>query len=337
MILVTGGTGFLGAHLLLRLINEKHSIRAIYRQEKKLDVVKRVFSYYCKNENELFSKIEWVKSDLNNIPSLTEAFEGITHVYHCAAFVSFEPDKFKLLRQTNIKGTANIVNLCISEKVKKLCHVSSVASIGSSKKGEQITEKTEWDAEANNSVYSITKYGAELEVWRGTQEGLDAIIVNPGIIVGPGIWKYGSGNFFKRIYKGLDYYSSGAMGYVGVNDVVKCMVHLMDSSIVNNRFILVAENLSYQQFIISVAQALNVKHPTKEVKPILLEIGWRLDWLKQKVTGKRRILTKSLAKTLVSKLAYDNSKVKTQLSFNFKTMNAVVKDTAKCFLNDIKT
>ena len=310
MILVTGGTGLVGAHLLFHLLNENQPIRAIYRNEKKFDTVKRIFGYYTNNADTLFDTIEWVKADLNNIPQLTEAFKDITHVYHCAAFVSFEPDKFNLLQKTNIKGTANIVNFCIDHKVEKLCYVSSIAALGASLNNKAITEDTEWNKEIDNSVYAITKYGAELEVWRGTQEGLDAVIVNPGVIIGPGIWRYGSGSLIKMIYNGLKYYTTGSTGYVDVNDVVKAMIQLVKSDIKNERYILVSENLSFKDFFTKTANYLDVKPPQKEAKPWLLNIAWRLDWLKHKLTRKRRVLSKQTANSAVTTTIYSNNKIK---------------------------
>ncbi|MGB1211493.1 MAG: NAD-dependent epimerase/dehydratase family protein, partial [Lacinutrix venerupis] len=315
MILVTGGTGFVGAHLLFKLLNEKHSVRAIYRNEKKFETVKRIFSYYSNNVEALFNSIDWVKADLNDIPLLTDAFKDITHVYHCAAFVSFEPDKFNLLQKTNIEGTANVVNLCIANSIKKLCYISSIAAIGEPKPGNITTEETEWNPEADNSVYAITKYGAELEVWRGTQEGVDAVIVNPGVIIGPGIWKYGSGSIIKTIHKGLKYYTKGSVGYVAVNDVVNAIFLLMESNVKNERFILVSNNWSYKTFLTICAKALNVKAPKKEAKKWLLQIGWRLDWLKHTLTGKRRVLTKQLVDSLLSDSQFSGNKIKEFVDF----------------------
>ncbi|WP_044401959.1 NAD-dependent epimerase/dehydratase family protein [Lacinutrix sp. Hel_I_90] len=334
MILITGGTGFLGAHLLFKLLNEKQSVRAIYRNEKKLEHVKHIFSYYTEDADALFNAIDWVKADLNDIPSLSEAFKSITHVYHCAAFVSFEPDKFDRLQKTNIEGTANIVNLCISENIKKLCYVSSIAAIGASKLGIIATEETEWNPEADNSVYAITKYGAELEVWRGTQEGVDAVIVNPGVIIGPGIWAYGSGSIFKTIYKGATYYTSGTIALVAVDDVVKSMMQLMKSKLINERFILVAENWTYKKFMKTIADALNTQPPEKEAKIWLLQLGWRLDWLTYQLFGKRRKLTKQLAHSLVSKTEYSSSKLKTHLKTQFASIHESIRETASLFLKD---
>lgn len=338
MILVTGGTGLVGSHLLFKLISSNAHVRAIYRREKTLRRVKHIFSYFSENAENLFNKIEWVEADINNIPKLQNAFKDITHVYHCAAFVSFEPDKYKVLRKINIEGTANIVNLCISNNVQKLCYVSSVAAIGhNSDPKKLVDEQTAWNPEDDNNVYAITKYGAELEVWRGTQEGLNAVIINPGIILGAGYWNGGSsGNLFKKIYKGMRYYVKGITGYVDVWDVVNSMHQLMISDITNEGFILVSENLSFKAFQTKTANALSVQPPKKEAKPWLLGIVWRLDWMQHKLLGKRRQLSKQTAKSVSRITKYDNSKLKNALGFQFKTIDTSIKEITELFLKDLK-
>ncbi|EDP71184.1 nucleoside-diphosphate-sugar epimerase [Flavobacteriales bacterium ALC-1] len=338
MILVTGGTGLVGSHLLFKLISNNENVRATYRREKTLKRVKHVFTYFSDDAENLFNKIEWIEADINDIPKLQNAFKGITYVYHCAAFVSFEPDKYKTLRKINIKGTANIVNLCISNKISKLCYVSSIAAIGHHNNPEKlIDEETAWNPEEDNSVYAITKYGAELEVWRGTQEGLDAVIVNPGIILGAGYWNGGSsGNLFKQIYKGMRYYVNGITGYIDVWDVVNAMHQLMESDIKNESFVLVSESLSFKTFQTKTANALHVKPPTIEAKSWLLKIAWRLDWLQHKFFGKRRNLSKQTAKSAVSITKYDNSKLKNALEFQFKSIDTSIKEITELFLKDLK-
>ncbi|WP_299097263.1 NAD-dependent epimerase/dehydratase family protein [uncultured Winogradskyella sp.] len=338
MILVTGGTGLVGAHLLYKLVSNGQNVRAIYRREKTLKRVKHVFNYFSDNAEELFEKIDWAEADLNDIPKLQTAFKDVTHVYHCAAFVSFEPNKYHQLRRVNIQGTANIVNLCISHSIKKLCYISSIAAIGHyADSSKLITEQTAWNPEDDNSVYAITKYGAELEVWRGTQEGLDAVIVNPGIILGAGYWKGGSsGNLFRKIHEGMTHYVNGVVGYVDVFDVVDAMVLLMNSDIKNENYILVSENLSFKDFQYKVATNLNVKPPKKEAKPWLLNVAWRLDWLKHKITGSRRSFVKHTAKSAVSITQYDNSKIKNALDFEFKPINQSIEEICKLYQKDLK-
>lgn len=324
MILVTGGTGLVGAHLLYKLASSNQKVRAIYRNEHKLSNVKSVFSCYTGNYEPLFNSIEWIEADILNIPSLSEAFKNITHVYHCAAFVSFEPDKYQLLRRTNIEGTANIVNFCISYNIKKLCYVSSIATLGNELNNKSITEETNWNPEADNSVYAITKYGAEMEVWRGTQEDLNAVIVNPGVILGAGIWHYGTGSLFKKARKGFKYYTSGSVGLINVEDVITIMVKLMKSDINNERFVLVAENWSYKDFLQALSNSVNTKPPKKLASVWLLNIGWKIDWLVHKLTGKRRQLTKHLAQSLTSKTFYSSNKVKDALKHNFKPIDETI-------------
>ncbi|WP_028872814.1 NAD-dependent epimerase/dehydratase family protein [Psychroserpens burtonensis] len=336
MILVTGGTGLVGSHLLFKLVSNDSSVRAIYRRAHKLESVKKVFSYYTDDIETFYNKIEWVEANINDIPSLEAAFIDITHVYHCAAFISFEPNKYHELRKINIKGTANIVNLCISNTVKKLCYISSIAAIGNEPNEDTlVTEKTEWNPEADNSVYAITKYGAEIEVWRGTQEGVDAVIVNPGIILGPGFWNAGgSGSLFKQIYKGLKFYPKGTSGYVDVWNVVDCMTKLMNSSLKNERYILIAENLTFKIFQDKVAKALNVKSANKEASSLLLSVAWRLDWLSHKLFGKRRKLSKQMAKSISSKIVFDNSKLKKELHFSFTPIDDSITRVSKYYLDE---
>lgn len=338
MILVTGGTGLVGSHLLYKLTSNNESVRGIYRRAHKLEAVKKVFSYYTDEVETLYNRIEWIEADLNDIPALSPAFKDVTHVYHCAAFVSFEPDKYHQLRKINIEGTANIVNQCVANQIKKLCYVSSIAAIGHDLDADtMITEETAWNPEEDHSVYAITKYGAEIEVWRGTQEGVDSVIVNPGVILGPGFWRGGgSGSLINQVYKGLPYYSNGMTAYVDVDDVVNAMVQLMKSDIKNESFIVISENLSFKDFQMKVAKALRVKPATKEAGKFLLGLGWRLDWLRHKLKGKRRRLSKQMAKTALTKTIYDNSKLKDALNFKFKTMDASIGEVGRFFLSDLQ-
>ncbi|GGH35991.1 NAD-dependent epimerase [Mangrovimonas yunxiaonensis] len=333
MILVTGGTGLVGSHLLVSLTGKHEKVRAIYRNKATLAAVKNVFGYF--NAQERFNRIEWVEAHLLNLPMLTEAFEGISHVYHCAALVSFNPDKYHDLRKSNIEGTANIVNLCIANGIKKLCYVSSIATLSASTTpNKAITETSYWNPEASNSVYSITKYGAEMEVWRGTQEGVPAIIVNPGVILGSGFWANGSGYIFTKIAQGTPFYTKGSTGYVDVMDVVHIMVKLMASDQENQNYVLVAENWAYPDFLTTVAQALHVSPPKKQASKLLLNIAWRLDWLRAKLTKKDRQFTKHLAKTLNTKSTYDSTKIKTTLDYTFTPLEQSINTIAARFLNE---
>ena len=207
MILVTGGTGLVGSHLLVRLIQQKEPIRAIYRTTESIEKTKKVFSYYTNIPTNLFATIEWVQADITDVPAMIPVFKGVKKVYHCAAIISFDPADYITMRKVNIHGTAIIANLAIDAKVEKLCFVSSIATIGDDPKKEFANEENDWGGNEKNNGYAITKYGAETEVWRASQEGVDVVIVNPGVILGSGFWTSGSGKMFSQIHKGFSFYS----------------------------------------------------------------------------------------------------------------------------------
>jgi dihydroflavonol-4-reductase len=336
MILVTGGTGLVGSHLLFELTKSQQKIRALFRNKKTIEKVRHVFSFYTDNVDDQFDKIEWLEANLNDVPRLTEAFEGVTHVYHCAALISFDPNDYYKLRETNISGTANIVNLSVINAIQKLCYVSSIAAMGYDP--IKITEETSWNSEANKNVYAITKYEAEMEVWRGVQEGVPCVIVNPGVILGPGFFRSGSGGLFKRVYKGLSYATNGVTGYVGVLDVVKGMTSLMNSDCKNERFIMVAENLSFLNFTTLISNAFKLVPPKKIARKWMLAFAWRLDWLRHKLTGKKRRLTKNLSKTIIHKSYYSSDKfLKTESEFKFTPISKVVSEVCQFFLKEVSS
>lgn len=325
MILVTGGTGLVGAHLLAFLLRDTTPIKAIYRSEDSLKKAKKVCTYYFDDAEKQFNRIDWIKTDINDITALDKAFTDVKKVYHCAALISFDPKDFPALQKTNIEGTSNIVNACLEHNIEKLCYVSSIAALGEYEDAKTpISEETYWNPEAENNVYAISKYGAEMEVWRATQEGLNAVIVNPGVILGAGFWYSGSGALFYKIKKGMRYFTNGVSGYVDVQDVVKIMIALMESDIKSERYIAVAENWSFKDFSYETAKQLQVNPPKKEASSFLLSIAWRLDWLRSKVTGKQRRFTKNLANSAKSTSYYDNSKVKEALGFTFTPLQETI-------------
>lgn len=336
MILVTGGTGLVGAHLLVHLTeNGESNLRAIYRNPKQIEKTKALFELYQKSD--LFAKIEWLKADIIDIPSLEIAFQNIEYVYHCAACISFNPNDENQLRKINIEGTANIVNFCIDKNIKKLCHVSSIAALGDLTQNHVqhafITEETEWNPEVLHSDYAISKYGAEMEVWRGHQEGLQVVIVNPGVIFGPGFWDQGSGAFFTSIKKGFPFFTKGSSAYVAVTDVVKIMRLLMISDCNGERFTLIAENISYKDIIFKIAAKIGAKKPTIEAKAWLLNIAWRLDWVLSTFFITKRKISKLSAQSLLNKEQISNEKIKQHLNYSFTSIDSYLNEIAVYFKN----
>lgn len=337
MILVTGGTGFVGSHLLWELLwLQPKKIKAIYRSEAKIEAVRSLFNYKASQYNTqesaetLFSYIEWVPCDVNDIPKLTEVFTGITKVCHCAAIISFDPGRYDELHKVNVEGTANMVNLSLANDVQKFCMISSIAALGETVDGSLITEETEWDPNKDNSVYSISKFASEMEVWRGTQEGLTAVLVNPGVIMGEGFYKDGTGAFYRKIDGSLKYATPGSTGFVDVTDVAKAMHLLMKSDRVNENFILVSENEKIENVFNTIAKVLGKTQKMKLVKPWQINIAWKIDWFLS-LFGKRQKLFKSMAKSAVSETRYNGSKIKTIEGFEYTPLEETLTRTGEHF------
>ncbi|WP_417939333.1 NAD-dependent epimerase/dehydratase family protein [Flavobacterium sp. RS13.1] len=332
MILVTGGTGLVGAHLLLHLIENGENVRAIYRNLNNIQKTKSLFELYQKGD--LFEKINWLEADILDIPSLETAFIGIEYVYHCAALISFDPKDEDALRKTNIEGTANMVNFSLAYGIKKFCFVSSIAALGDLQPHEtHITEETDWNPEKPHSDYAISKYGAEMEVWRGVQEGLDVIIINPGVILAPvatkSIFKHGSNELYVKISKGLSFYTLGKSGFITVNDVIRVAFELMKSNIKNERFTLIADNIVLRDILNTIAEVLKVKKPTIHATPLFMNILWIADSIFSTLFLQKRSLTKATAKASYSGSLYSNEKIKTALRTVFQDVHQYIKEASK--------
>lgn len=324
----------MGSHLLYHLLQENDTVRAIHQNSSDLNAVKRVFNYYTSDFDDLFQRIRWVEASLDNIPSLESAFEEVTQVYHCAALVSFDSRDYQKMRRINIEGTTHIANLCISKKVEKLCFVSSVAAIENSNGGSLTDEVDNWTSTTDKSGYAITKYGAEMEVWRASQEGVPVVIVNPGVIIGSGFWQKGSGRMFSNVKKGLKFYTEGLTGFVGVKDVVKAMLLLMNSNIQEERFILVSENLSFKEVLFLIAKSLAVKPPKIKINRFFMGILWRLEVFRSRVTYSKPLMTRRSAKSAMSVHPYTSGKIINALNFEFEPLETCIENVSKDYKID---
>ena len=339
MILVTGGTGLVGAHLLYELTTSGLRVKALRRQQSNTEWVKKIFSYYTSKADTLFEQIEWVEGDILDYLSLEEALNGVSSIFHCAAIVSFHGDDHDMMLNNNVKGTGNLIDAAIHNGVRLFCHVSSIAALGKTQDGSQITEETYWTPSKRKSGYSLSKFFSEMEVWRGIEEGLDAVIVNPSIIMGPGNWDIGSPKLFQSIWKGLKYYTKGISGFVDVRDVVKAMILLMDEQrfeqVKSQRFILNAGNLSYQNFFNKIADGLNKPRPRNFASDIKLHIAWRIAKAGSFFTGKPPVITRDAVCGTNQNNQYSGEKIKQTTGFQYRSLDSSISDIADIFLKDM--
>ena len=338
MILVTGGTGLVGSHLLQALVREGKPVRAIKRASGDMGMIRKVFDLYSAQPEKDFSLIEWVEADIMDIFSLEEAMEGVEEVYHCAAKVSFLPEDRKRLMRINTEGTANVVNAALEQKIRKLCHVSSIAALGRPEnQSDLIDEELVWKTSRNNSIYAVSKYGAEREVWRGTAEGLDAVIVNPSIILGVAGDSQGSSRIFNTVWKGLKFYPPGRNGFVDVRDVVRAMILLMNSDIRNERFILSIESIEYKRLFDLISAEMGKTAPHYRVSPIMSGFAWRLEKLRSMVTGIKPLITKETARTAVQQYEYSNQKIRKALGFEFTPIEETIRHFCRIFMGAVNS
>ena len=334
MIFVTGGTGLVGSHILLRLAKEGIPFKALKRETSSLQICENVFSHYAAKD--LFAKINWETGDVNDIPSLENAMEDCSRVLHCAAIVSFHPAEVELMRKVNIEGTANVANVALSKGIKKLGYVSSIAALGRNSTVGIVDEECYFKATKLDSNYALSKYYAEQEVWRGSQEGLDVVIVNPSVILGPGDWNKGSSQIFQKIHSGLKFYTTGSTGYVDVMDVANSLVDLLLSSVKNERFIVNGANLKYRDCFDRIAIALGKSKASIKVTPFLKEVAWRLEEIRSFITSKPPLLTKETANSAMTDGAYSTEKIKKEIDFQFTEIETTIQKYANWFLADLR-
>ena len=315
MVLVTGATGFLGSELVSQLLCNGEKVRAIKRPFSVIPEILR-------NE----SLIEWTNADLLDYFSLGDAVQGITKVYHCAAFVSLNPRDKKQMLRVNVGGTVNLLNACTANQIQKFLHVSSVAAVGDSKKGELITENHHWEFGSGKSGYSISKYESEMEVFRAAAEGMNIVIVNPTIILGKNTGNEGSGQLFEMIRKGMKYYPDGSFGYVDVEDVAVIMIKLMESEISGKRFIINAENWTYKDLFSEIATKMGKAQPNIELKPWMLESARVATGILSAFTGKDYGLNKDTVRSAFKKQNYSNEKIKKALDLEFKSLKRTISE-----------
>jgi nucleoside-diphosphate-sugar epimerase len=338
MNLVTGGTGLVGAHLIFDLLNRGEAVRALRRGTSDDKFLFKVFDYYADDPGSLIQKIEWAEADILDYYAVDNAMNGISKVYHSAAMVSFLPENRDEMMQVNIDGTANIVNAALVNSVAKVCHVSSIAALGRPEENKsEINENIAWKPSRNNSGYAISKYGAEREVWRGVAEGLNAVIVNPSIILGVADPMKGSSRIFSTVWKGLKFYPPGINGFVDVLDVVRAMVELMHSDISGERFILNGVNERYQNLFSTIAGHFVKPAPTIRTNKFLTGMAWRAEMLKHFLFRTKPLITKETARTATNTYSYSTQKIEEMLGFKYTGFDKTLANLCEYYAKEFTT
>lgn len=326
-VLVTGGTGFLGAYIIRELVEKGYAVTALRR--------KSTLPFFIPAT--VFEKVEWIEGDLFDMVAIEEAVQGVDAIIHAAAMVSFHKKDRGVLYKTNVEGTANIVNAAIDNNIARLVHVSSVAAIGRTAGGGEVTEGKKWSDSHINTHYAISKYKAEMEVWRGMGEGLNVAIVNPSTIIGYGDWNQSSCAIFKNVYQEFPWYTDGINGFVAVEDVAKATVLLMESDISGERYILNGENIAFRELFNTIADGFNKKKPTRKATALMGAIAWRIESVKAFFSGKKPLLTRETAKVAQSITNFNNSKILAALpGFYFTPLKESITKACKNYLNPVQ-
>ncbi len=322
----------MGSHLLFELASEGRPLRALRRQGSNISLVRQLFLWYDPvRGQELFDAIEWVEGDLTDLFSLQEAISGVSQVYHCAAVVSFLPQDREVLLRNNVDGTANLVNLALSDNIEKFCHCSSVASLGVAPRGEMVDESLVWKTSGDHSWYAISKYGAEREVWRASEEGLPVVIVNPSVVIGPGDPARSSAQLYQSVKNGMKFYTSGVTGFVDARDVARCMRLLTEGDFLNERYIVNSENLPYKDLFTYFALYSGSRPPKYRAGRFLSEMAWRLEKTRSFITGQKPLLSKETARNANLKRYFSNKKICQALGIRFRPVEEAAKNTSRFF------
>jgi dihydroflavonol-4-reductase len=334
MIMITGATGFLGTQVLHDLVSKGYRVKAIFRDQCKIDTVRKVFRFYGSDIQSKWDQIEWIQGDLLDYYFLMENMQGVAEVYHTAGMVSFNPRDKEKLFQTNVQGTGNVVNACLEQGIEKLCHVSSIASLVEPEDALPVNEELLWNPGAGASEYSVSKLKGEMEVWRGIHEGLQAVIINPAVIIGPGMWNGSGGQILQQVYRGLKFYPLGSGGYVDVRDVSAAMIKLMEGNCFGERYIINGENIAHRDFLNFIADAMQRTRPANRITPLLSRFALMAEAVRAAITGTPARITRKALEIAAETAAYSNGKIVNTLNMSFIPVRKSVQEMVSLFLSE---
>ncbi len=313
MIFITGANGLIGSYMCRELLQHGHQIEALKRPDSNMSLVQ-----------DIANSITWVEGDVLDPYVLEKAIEGTDWVIHCAAFISYQSKEYDLMHKINVEGTANVVNACLNARQTNLLHVSSVAAVGKDSK-HYLVDETVYTIDMEQATgYAKSKYLAELEVWRGMAEGLNAIVVNPSLVLGPGDWTKSSTKIFKYVWDHSRFYTKGLANLIDVRDLAETIIKLMEAKLFGERFIVSAGSISYKDLFDRIAASFEQKAPDIEAKGVLIHLAIYMDKLKAKFTGKPRTITDELEQVASNRYVFDSTKVKKQLDMTFRSTEETI-------------
>lgn len=307
-ILITGITGLVGSELS-RAFSSLGMIHGLKREGSDLSAL---------GLQDL--SIHWHEGDILDFNSLLEAMEGMDMVIHAAGKVSFLPKDEKSLFEVNQQGTAHVVNAMITAGVPKLVYVSSVAALGQVSDQEEYDETSTWVDGPDQTAYALSKYRAELEVWRGEQEGLQVLVVNPAVVLGKFAYTRSSGALYQAVLNGLPFFPTGNLNYIDVRDVAVITRALVEKGAWGQRFVLSKESIPYQTFFQLAAQAFGRSVPKRSLPNGLISWGFPILKTLAWVIGKNFPMTASVARNAQRKTRYNNQKVERYLQFRYREL-----------------
>ena len=328
-VVVTGATGLVGSHLLLKLVEDSSEVVALYRNEKAIELVAQLFAYYEKSA--AFHLVTWRKVDVLNETLLTDIVAGATTIYHTAALVSFEKKDSENLFLTNVGGTKNVLNAIAQNGIPNLVFISSVASIRNKDNDGYFNAEGIIDGKREWSDYARSKTQSEALVLEAKKGGLNTVIVNPGVILGPGDITKSSTVIFNTIKQGLSFYTLGVNGFVDVRDVVDSVFYLKDLEATKDRYVCVGENCQFKELFSIIAKALAVKEPRFKANRLLLAIAWRLELLNAKVQKKSPKITRDNTSTALGKIEYSSKSLEDDTGIVFRSMKEATDNAAAFF------
>jgi len=325
MIAITGANGLLGSFVIRKLIQHNESFIAIKRKGSDVSLL-----------NDVAEKITWRDADLLDPVSLSEGLKNVTHVIHTAAVVSFNPRKAKQVMDINVQGTRHVVNACLGHGIQRLVHISSVAALGRQKGQSIINENNKWVDTPMNSVYAKSKYLAELEVFRGQEEGISSVIINPSLILAGANWNQSSAQLFKYVWGQKPFYFDGFLNYVDVTDLTEIIYKLLHSNIEGERFIASAGKISYKDFFGMIAKEFNKKPPSIALAKSFLKIGAVVENFRSWIAGTEPGLTRETARLAGSEFLFENQKIRNRLNFDFQPIDKTLQRCCRYYIEKMK-